>query len=259
MDHVISAALFAAGLGIGMLICLELGRRLGLRRLAKDPKAEMSNFGVVDGAVLGLYGLLIAFTFSGAAARFDVRRQLIAEEANDIGTAYLRIDLLAAESQPALREQFRRYVDSRLDVYRKAPDLEAVKVEFAKSARIQTEIWQAAVAATRLPGAHPNAAMLLLPALNAMIDITTTRTMAARIHPPLIIFALLFVMALACSTMAGYAMAVGRKRSWLHIFAFIAASVIAAYVVLEIEYPRMGFIRLDAYDQVLIEVRESMR
>ena len=259
MDHVISAAPFAAGLGIGMLICLELGRRLGLHRLAKDPKAEMSNFGVVEGSVLGLYGLLIAFTFSGASARFDERRQLIAEEANAIGTAYLRVDLLATESQPALREQFRSYVDSRLDVYREVPNIEAVKARLAKSARLQTEIWQAAVAATRLPGAHSDAAKLLLPALNEMIDITTTRTMAARIPPPLIIFALLFAMALACSTMAGYAMAVSSRRSWLHLFAFIAASVIAGYVVLEIEYPRMGFIRLDAYDQVLIEVRESMQ
>jgi len=59
--------------------------------------------------------------------------------------------------------------------------------------------------------------------------------------------------------MAGYAMAVGSKRSWLHIVAFIAASVVAGYVVLEIEYPRTGFINVTAYDQLLVELRESMR
>jgi hypothetical protein len=259
VHRLIPAVPFAVGLCIGMLICLELGRRLGLRRLAKDPKAEMANFGVVEGAVLGLYGLLIAFTFSGASARFDARRQLVAEEANAIGTAYLRVDLLPAESQPVLREQFRTYVDSRLSTYRNARGFQEFKAGLAGSARLQSEIWQAAVAATRLPGAHPDAARLMLPALNEMIDITTTRTMAMRIHPPLMIFALLFIMALACSTMAGYAMAVSMRRSWLHIAAFIAASVIAGYVVLEIEYPRTGFIRLDVYDQVLIEVRESMQ
>jgi hypothetical protein len=181
--RLIPAVPFATGLCIGMLIFLELGRRLGLRRLAKDPKAEMSNFGVVEGAVLGLYGLLIAFTFSGASERFDARRQLIAEEANAIGTAYLRLDLLAAESQAAVREQFRRYVDSRLGAYRNARDIKAFKVGLAQAASVQSEIWQAAVAATRLPGAHADAAKLLLPALNEMIDITTTRTMATGIHP----------------------------------------------------------------------------
>jgi hypothetical protein len=242
-----------------MLACLELGRRLGLRRLATDPKAEISNFGVVEGAVLGLYGLLIAFTFSGAAARFDVRRQQITEEANAIGTAYLRVDLLPAESQPAVRDLFRKYLDSRLETYRTALSRSEFKTGLARSATVQTEIWVAAVAASRLPGAHPDAGKLLLPALNEMIDITTTRMMATKIHPPLIIFALLFVMALGCATMAGYAMAVARKRSWLHIGAFVVASVVAAYVVLEIEYPRVGFIRVDDADQVLYDVRESMR
>src|SRR5262245_22835515 len=103
MDTIIGSIPFAGGLLAGMLVCLELGRRLGVRRLERDPQGALAGLGAVEGAVFGLYGLLIAFTFSGAPARFDARRQLIAEEANAIGTAYLRIDLLAAESQPALR------------------------------------------------------------------------------------------------------------------------------------------------------------
>lgn len=259
MHRLIPAFPVAAALCLGMLFSLEIGRRLGRRRLAKDANAEMSNFGVVEGAVLGFYGLMIAFTFSGASARFDLRRQQIAEEANAIGTAYLRLDLLAPESQPALREQFRRYLDSRLDSYRNIKGVDPGKAGLAASAKVQTEIWEAAVAATRLPGAHADAGKLLLPALNEMIDITTTRAMTARLHPPVIILALVFIIALACSTMAGFTMAVGTKRSWLHIAAFIAASSVAVYVILEIEYPRSGLIRLDAYDQVLVELRESMR
>jgi protein-S-isoprenylcysteine O-methyltransferase Ste14 len=100
---------------------------------------------------------------------------------------------------------------------------------------------------------------LLLPALNAMIDITATRTMAARIHPPPIIFALLFVLALVCSVLAGFGMAGGKQRSWLHIVAFAAVTVISAYVILDIEYPRTGFIRLDAYDRVLANLHEQMK
>ena len=74
--------------------------------------------------MFSLYGLLLAFSFSGAAGRYDARKQLIVEEANAIGTAYLRVDLLPTETQPAMRAQFRNYVDSRLAVYRDFSDIE---------------------------------------------------------------------------------------------------------------------------------------
>jgi len=107
MEHGIFASLLAVGLFLGMLILAEVGRRIGMRRLAQDPEGAEAGVGVVDGAVIALVGLLIAFTFSGAAARFDTRRQLIVEETNDIGTAYLRLDMLPVDAQPALREKFR--------------------------------------------------------------------------------------------------------------------------------------------------------
>jgi cytolysin (calcineurin-like family phosphatase) len=62
----------------------------------------------------GSFSLLVAFTFSGVAERYDHRRQLIAEETNNIGTAWLRVDLLSTSDQPPVRELFRRYLDSRL-------------------------------------------------------------------------------------------------------------------------------------------------
>ena len=86
MDHGIYVSLFALGLFLGMLILLEVGRRIGARRLAEDPMGAAAGVGTVEGAVFALLGLLIAFTFSGAAARFDTRRQLIIDETNDIGT-----------------------------------------------------------------------------------------------------------------------------------------------------------------------------
>src|SRR4249920_824522 len=125
MDLIIAALLFTAGLFLGMLVLLEIGRRIGVRRLAKDPDGATVGVGTVEGAVFGLLALLVAFTFSGAAARFDTRRQLIVEETNDIGTAYLRLDLLPAAAQPPLRERFRHYVTARLAVYRQLSDVAA--------------------------------------------------------------------------------------------------------------------------------------
>lgn len=240
-----------------MLVMLEAGRRVGALRLAADPEGARTGVGAIEGAVFALLGLLIAFTFSGAAARFDTRRQLVGEEANHIGTAWLRLELLPSSAQPPLRELFRQYLDSRLETYRKLPDVAAAKAELARSEKLQNEIWAQAVSATRDSGS-PQATMLLLSGLNAMIDITTTRTVATQIHPPPTIFGMLAALALAGALLAGHAMAGAKKRSWLHIICFAAIMALTVYVIVDIEYPRLGLIRVDAVDQVLVKLRQSM-
>jgi hypothetical protein len=91
-----------------------------------------------------------------------------------------------------------------------------------------------------------------------MIDITTTRGMALRTHPPNIIYALLFGLGLICSVLAGYRMAGVRRRSWLHTLGFLLIAVVVIYVILDVEYPRAGLIRLGAFDQELVAVRADM-
>jgi hypothetical protein len=258
MEPPISPLVFAILLFLGMLFLLESGRRLGVRRRPKEAEGERSNLGAIEGAVFALFGLMIAFTFSGAASRFNEKRMLIAEEANAIDTAYLRLQLAPEAEQRRLQELFRRYLDSRLETYRKLPDMQAAKIEMADSRKLQQEIWTLAIGATRLPDSHPAAGLLLPPALNNMIDISTTRTMALQIHPPRVIYALLFGVGLICSLLAGYRMAGGQQRSWVHIFGFTLITVIVVYVMLDIEYPRTGLFRLEAADQLLVDVRAAM-
>src|SRR5512135_1710353 len=160
MTPILFASFAAIGLLAGMMTLMELGRRAGARRLARDPEGSRAGASAVEGALFGLLGLLIAFTFSGAAARFDTRRSLIVEEANTIGTAWLRLDLLPPEAQPALRDLFRRYLDTRLEAYRLVPDLAAARVALDRSVVLQGQIWSGAVAASRSSQA---ATMLLLP------------------------------------------------------------------------------------------------
>ena len=178
MRHEFVVLVVASVLFVGMLLCLEIGRRIGIRRLHDDSGAGAEGLGVIDGAVFAVLGLLIAFTFSGASARFDLRRQPIVEERSAIGTAYLRLDMLGAEAQPALRDSSRAYLDARLDAYRKFPDATAVRKGFDRANEISGRIWRQAVEAVRSKDALPTAALLLLPALSAMIDIATNRTMA---------------------------------------------------------------------------------
>jgi hypothetical protein len=258
MTHAFTVFLVTFGLFLGMLLFLEIGRRVAARQRKEDSGTAAEGIGAVDGAVFALLGLLIAFTFSGASSRFDTRRQLIVEETNDIGTAYLRLDLLPADAQPALRESFRRYLDVRIEVYRKLPDVGAAKEHLAKANELQTQIWRQAVVASRAEGAPPAAAILLLPALNSMIDITTTRTMVTQMHPPTVVFAMLFGLALAASLLAGYGMTGSKVRSWFHMLGFALVMAVAVYVILDLEYPRLGLIRVDDFDQALVDLRESM-
>jgi len=250
--------LFAMLLFAGMLILLEIGRNLGIKRRSKESESERGSLGTIEGAVFALLGLVLAFTFSGAASRFNEKRALIAEEANYIETAYLRLNLVADSAQPELKELFRGYIDSRIETYRLLPNLSPAEGEMARSKRLQNQIWAKAISATALPDAHVDAGKLLLPALNNMIDIMTTRTMALQTHPPTIIYALLFTLALISSLLAGYRMAVGQHRSWLHILSFAVITVVVTYVILDVEYPRAGLIRLQAFDQALIDVRTGM-
>jgi hypothetical protein len=247
--------LLALGLFPAMLIVFECGRRWGIKNSAKNAAWGKPNVSVMEGATYGLFSLLVAFTFYGAAARFDSRRELIATEANEIGTTYLRLDLLPTTAQPALRDAFRSYLDSRIEVYRKLPDLDSALFELARSEVIQREIWSESVAATRdIP---PPLQALYLNSLNQMIDITTTRTAAAKMHPPTIIYMMLFALALIVALLAGYNMSEGR-RSAIHIIVFAAVTTFAIFVIVDMEFPRKGLIRINDFDQVLINLRQKM-
>jgi hypothetical protein len=259
MNFILIASLSAVCLFIGMLITFELGRRIGIARFKRDPEGLAKGAGSAEAAVFGLLGLIIAFTFSGAASRFEGRLHLITDEANNIGTAFLRLDLLPADAQPELRTLFREYVEVRATSYQNASDKAATKAKLDRTAALQKEIWSKSLVATQRPDAPSQATMLLLPALNQMIDITTTRMMALRTHPPMVIFMLLGFLSLVGALLVGYGTSTNKKRSWIHIVVFAGIMSLSTYVILDIEFPRRGLIKVETADQVLIELRQSMQ
>jgi hypothetical protein len=259
VDLALIASLASLCFFLLMLISAEIGRRFGLAKLARDPEGLAKGAGAAEAAVFALLGLLIAFTFSGAASRFEARRELIGEEANAIGTAYLRIDLLPTDAQPQVKELFRRYVDNRTAVYGNVQDEVATNARLAETTALQNEIWTKALAACRRPDASPQATVLLVPALNEMIDITTTRAVATRNHPPLVIFFLLGGFSLIGAVLVGYSTSVSKTRTWFHMLVFAAIMALTVNVIVDLEFPRVGLIRIDAADQVLVDLRQSMQ
>jgi hypothetical protein len=228
-----------------MIMLLQLGHALRRRRESAPQSSA------IEGAVFALFGLLLAFTFSGAVTRYDAHRELVLQESN-VGTACLRLDLLAPQDQPPLRQLFRDYVNSRLHLY------DRVSSEISETTKqLQQEIWKKSVAAAA-PGANPDATKLLLPALNDMIDITSTRQNAFNMHPPTVIFLLLFVLSGCCAFVAGYGMTATR-RSWFYSIALAFTVTLTVYATLEIEYPRQGLIRLTQTDDTFLQLRDSIQ
>jgi len=250
---------FVPSLFLIMLLVLETGRRIGKRYYSmEESDHHRGNRILVESAIYGLLGLLIAFTVSGAANRFNARRTLTVQEANAIGTAYLRLDLLPAAAQPELRRKFRRYAEARLAVFRLLPDFEASNAEAVRANELQRSIWNEVIAA--LPGVPQSATLMLLPALNEMFDITSSRAIAGQAHTPLVILCALAVLALFCCLLAGYGLAGENPLgSALRMIGFALIVTLTIFVILDLDYPRVGLIRLDYADQALIDVLAGMR
>lgn len=249
--------LIVVGLFGGMLAMQAVGRRLGERDRRRDPDGKAPSGGAAEAAVVTLLGLLLGFTFSGAGSRFDARRHLVVEEANAIGTAWLRIDLLPDATQQQVRDLFRKYVDARIQVYRAVPDMKVVAAASAQAEALQRQIWSASIVGARETGNTP-AFTLLLPSLNEMFEITTTRTAATKIHPPTAIYFMFGTIALIAAMFAGYGASDRKVSNWVHQFGFAAVVTIAVYVIVDFEFPRLGLIQVTSMDQLMVDLRRSM-
>ena len=245
------------GLFLAMVVCLEIGYRVGHRRIQRDGAAH-EGLGSIEAATFALLGLLLGFAFSGALGRFDNRRNLIVQEVKAIGTAYLRLDLAPTDDQPELRRLFREYLDARVRVYATPTDDEATDRSIATAEGVQRRIWSALMESSQ-HDANQHVARTIVPAVNEMIDITTVRTVALHTRLPDAILALLLIVALCSAMTAGYAMAKRGHRSILHVILYATSIAMTIYVVLDLEHPRRGLIRLDATDRILEQLRNSIR
>jgi hypothetical protein len=235
-----------------------VGHGIGRREREKAKEDAEAGFGLITTAIFGLFGLMVAFTFTGAASRIDERRDLIVEEANSIGTAWLRIDLLPEGEQETLRDLMRRYTDARIAAYRGLPDEVTFMAEFARAAGLQGEIWTEAIKQTSVENGSSSAKMLLLPALNAMFDIVTTRQAALTKHPPLIIYIMIVFLALIASMLAGYSIAGWARPGIFHVVAFPTIVALVLNLIINLEHPRLGVVRVNNADAPIVDVRASM-
>ena len=245
-------ALFA-----GMLIFMELGRRYGLKQSRLHGAAARAGVGVVDSAVFSLLALLIGFAFSGAAGRFDKRREMVVDQVNATGTLWDRISTLAPSQQPQIRVDLLNYVDALLFVYDHPAGSPEEKMAWRELEAAKEGLWSHVIASVLTPEGE-QARMLMVPATNELFDAVDTERMAQRIHPPTLIYAMIVLTALAAALFAGYSLATTPHRNWLLMIGAAATVSIAVFVTLELESPRLGWIRIDGINETLKERRADL-
>jgi len=235
-----------------LVLAHEVGFRVGRRRRARADEGERAESGTLQGGILALLGLLLAFTFAMASQRFDTRRQLVLDEANAIGTAYLRATAVPGGEEVAAL--LRRYVDVRL-AGTSARDAAAFADTVAESERLHEAMWSRAAALAR---ANPDPLRVsLLTALNDVIDLHEKRLTALRDRVPTIIVLLLVVVAVLAMGSVGHGAGTsgGRTLSTALIFAMLVTLVIV--VVVDLDDPRRGLIMVS--QQSLQTLHESFQ
>ena len=253
----IPAGVIAVMVLIGALVAMELAYRWGRRFGGSASDDTKGHINTIQTSTLGILALLLAFTFSLSLQRFETRSDAVVDEANAIGTAYLRAQLLPAALRDDVRRLLRDYVDLRVRAGVVATNEEDRLGELVgQAARIQDALWEHA---RRSAETDPNwvTSGLFVQALNDMIDSLGRRDAAIHRHvPEAVLFLLLgtFVMTVA---IVGFGTGVvGQRPSWVSVV-MVVLIVGLVLVILDLDRPRRGLIEVS--DKNLLDLQRSMQ
>ena len=230
-------------IGLVILVVLIVAAQLGyavrqlMRRKGMDEPSS-DGFGYLLSAALALLGLLIAFTFGEAAERFDARRLLVVDEANAIGTTYLRIQAMDDVPKAALSQLMVQYARTREGFFAAGEDLAAVRKAEARTDDLQNRIWTATVAVVR---ANPTATInpSVLQTTNDMFDLAASRYAAMEARMPITVLRTLLVYVVIAAALIGYGLGQGRRQIVISVTLFAVLSL-AFCLILDIDRPRAG-------------------
>ena len=238
---------------IVLLGATEIGYWIG--RQQKRAGEDAPQMSTIQGSVLGLLALLLGFTFALSASRYEARKQLVVEEANAIGTVFLRSQFLPEPYDTKSEDLLRRYVDARLAFFDAGVDQEKLRQAVTRSDQINNALWSYAAAAADSSN-NPMLVNLYVQALNEMIDLHTSRSAALQNRVPEVIILLVMSVAVLAMAALGYGMGYGEHR--LRLVTALMALVIALVilVIIDLDRPRRGLITVS--QNALVETQQSL-
>lgn len=211
--------------------------------------------GLIEASILGLTALLLSFTFNLSATKFEERRKIIIEEANDIGTAILRCDLYPDSVRSNLLKYFRSYLEARIAYYDAGDDEEKIRTSLSIANVDAGNIWKV-VASQSFDRNSIIRSGQMIPAVNSMIDIVTTRDDSRIAKVPSVVFLILFVLLMISAFLLGY-----KQKEWrkpIHVYSWTLMVSMTLFLMVELDRPRKGVLNLDGAEQKIVELRSLL-
>jgi hypothetical protein len=245
------AVVVAITLFLLLIASYILGYRLLHAKLLRDDQ-QNKDLSSINGALLGLLALLLAFTFSMSNSRFDSRRNLMIEEANAIGTVILRTDVYPDSMRRLLRGYLKEYVEARIAYYEAGMNEKKIFEQHIQTGKIAAKIWEAATTHAKVDYVTAQTSELLL-VLTEMIDLTTSRRASVEATIPDSIMYFLFVLCLGSAFLLGYDNR--NKFDWIVIIGFALMLSATVFTIIDLDRSRSGLIKMDSFNQKIIELR----
>jgi hypothetical protein len=250
LDQLIDARFLYPIVIVSLVGAAELGAWFGRRLRQESENSEPMT--TLTASALGLLALLLAFSLSHALSRYEVRRALVLEEANAIGSTARLATMLPKEAQPAILDQLREYVRVRLGL-RGTYDPAQLERDVAKSREVLSELWRQAIAVSE-PQSLP--ANRFVNSLDEMTKIQERRLESAQYYVPNAVLLMLLGVAIIAVGFTGYQS--GATQRHLHVATLMMAVTIAVVIVLvvDLDQPARGFIRVPT--QALVDVANEI-
>ena len=226
-----------------LILVTGIGYKVGKKQGKLTPVHEKldKTAGTIAGAMLALFGFILAISLSMADSHFEARRKLVLDEANAIGTSRLRAMTIGGEHGTEIVRLLDDYARLRIDFFAAGEDQNRLKSVYGKTSDLQKRIWDHASAIARIDPSPITA--ILLSSLNETFDLASTRRWALEVRVPSYVIDLLLIFALLSTGMMGYYFGVCGVRHPILSAVLFAAFTVAILLVMDLNRPRSGLIQ----------------
>ena len=248
---------FVSILLLGMFLFMELGFKMGKARSETTASSFKSHVKAIQASMLSILALLLGFTFSFALQNHDARIQAVTAEANALGTAYLRTELLPKNLQKAVQASLLQHLEARIAQSESSPtDIVTLEQLKQKRALIESQLWSYATQAAEIDK-NTVATGYFIKSLNESLDAaTTTKTRIYR-KVPEIIYILLFISLVLVAAILGYSTGLDGRRITFASSSLVVLTALVVLVIVDLDAPGRGTIRVN-YDN-LTQLQQSIQ
>lgn len=233
------------------------GKAIRDKYLGKDEQESKGGVNALLGALFGLWGFLLAFTFGNVSTRFENVRAVMVEEANIIRTVILRVETFPDSLQPDFRDDVKKYLQSRIDYYEYAEDEEKFNKSKQEAVETGKRLWTRTVDASHVPNFGLPASGMLT-ALSGMYDVGARRDALLMSGLPGPISYMLFFIAMVISFVGGFTSPILKTKEWVIITGFILLACLVIYITMDLARPMRGFIRPDVGQERIEQLQELL-